>query len=152
MYYTIQRDSFLGSNFRVFRATEPFHEYLTHVTLLSWVEFEQYRSKNEILTQILIITQKLDTTKISCYTVHNYLFFTDIDECAVGFSDYGSSGGSSTNGSLNSCSQICTNTNGSFICECFSGYQLNDDLMTCVGMQVIYIPVYLFQFMTCLDC
>ena len=64
----------MGSNFRVFRATEPFHEYLTHVTLLSWVEFEQYRSKNEILTQILIITQKLDTTKISCYTVHNYLF------------------------------------------------------------------------------
>ena len=35
----------MGSNFRVFRDTEPFHEYLTHENLLSWVEFEQYGSK-----------------------------------------------------------------------------------------------------------
>ena len=61
----------MGSNFRVFRVfrdTEPFHEYLTHENLLSWVEFAQYRSKNEILThenRISIKTQKLDTTKIS---------------------------------------------------------------------------------------
>ena len=36
-------------NFRVFRDTVPFHEYLTHENLLSSVEFEQYRSENEIL-------------------------------------------------------------------------------------------------------
>ena len=47
---TIQRDVFVGSNFRVFRDIEPFHEYLTHKHLFSWVEVEQYRSKNEILT------------------------------------------------------------------------------------------------------
>ena len=67
-----QRDIFVGSNFRVFHDTEPFHEYLTHENLLSWVEFEQYRSKNEILThenRISIKTRKLDTTKISRYTV-----------------------------------------------------------------------------------
>ena len=33
-----------------FRDIEPFHDYLTHENLLSWVEFEQYRSKNESLT------------------------------------------------------------------------------------------------------
>ena len=32
------------------------------------------------------------------------------------------------------CEQICINTNGSFICECDPGYQLNEDLMTCSGM------------------
>ena len=35
---------------RVFRDTEPFHEYLTHKNLLSRVEFAQYRLKNETLT------------------------------------------------------------------------------------------------------
>ena len=62
----------MGSNFRVFRDTEPFHEYLTQENLLSWVEFEQYRLKNEILThenRISIKTRKLDPTKISRYTV-----------------------------------------------------------------------------------
>ena len=66
-------DIFAGSNFRVFHDTEPFHEYLTHEHLLSSVEFEQYRSKNEILTyenRISIKTRKLDTTKISRYTVN----------------------------------------------------------------------------------
>ena len=32
------------------------------------------------------------------------------------------------------CEQICINTNGSFICECNPGYQLNEDSMTCSGM------------------
>ena len=64
----------MGSNFHVFRDTEPFHECLTQEHLLSRVEFEQYRSKNEILThknRISIKTRKLDTTKISHYTVVN---------------------------------------------------------------------------------
>ena len=41
----------------------------------------------------------------------------DINECA--------------DDSLNGCNQICTNTIGSFVCECNSGYELGDDLMTC---------------------
>ena len=45
---------------------------------------------------------------------------TDIDECA--------------NSSLNGCDQLCSNTIGNFTCECNTGYQLNDDLMTCSGM------------------
>ena len=51
-------------------------------------------------------------------------FFTDINECL--------------NISLNSCDQICINTNESFICECDTGYQLNEDLMTCSGMCTIH--------------
>ena len=54
-------DIFVGSNFCVFRDTEPFHEYLTRANLLSWVEFEQYQSEKEIS----IKTRKLDTTKYS---------------------------------------------------------------------------------------
>ena len=42
--------------------------------------------------------------------------------------------GIATNISLNDCSQICINTFGSFVCECNIGYQLSDDLKTCLGM------------------
>ena len=47
-------------------------------------------------------------------------FLTEIDECLNGF--------------LNSCDQICIDTMASFVCECNTGFQLNDDLMTCSGM------------------
>ena len=62
----------MRSNFRVFRDIEPFHKYLTHENVLSWVEFEQYQLKNEILThenRMSIKTRKLDPTKISRYMV-----------------------------------------------------------------------------------
>ena len=48
------------------------------------------------------------------------LFHPDIDECSDG-----------TDG----CSQICTNTNGSFNCECETGFQLDKNRVTCNGMQ-----------------
>ena len=31
------------------------------------------------------------------------------------------------------CSQVCTNTNGSYFCECNTGYLLAEDDMTCNG-------------------
>jgi len=31
------------------------------------------------------------------------------------------------------CEQICTNTDGSFQCDCRSGFTLNNDGMTCDG-------------------
>ena len=46
------------------------------------------------------------------------LFPIDINECAI------------MNGN---CSQICTNTNGSFMCSCNSGYQLNSNNQSCIG-------------------
>ena len=65
---------------------------------------------------------------INTYINAGLCLLTDIDECATDSDD------GSTEGSQNVCNQICTNTNGSFYCECFSGYQLSDDMMTCVGM------------------
>ena len=46
------------------------------------------------------------------------IILTDINECE----------------NNSTCDHRCINTIGSFICECNSGYQLNDDLMTCSGM------------------
>ena len=37
------------------------------------------------------------------------------------------------------CSQTCTNSIESFVCGCYSGYTLNIDGFTCVGMQKLYI-------------
>ena len=42
----------------------------------------------------------------------------DINECSVG------NGG---------CQQACVNTNGSYYCDCQSGYSLNADNATCSG-------------------
>ena len=46
--------------------------------------------------------------------------FSDIDECSDG---------------NNGCSQTCTNTIGSFVCGCNSSYLLDNDRVTCIGMQ-----------------
>ncbi len=42
----------------------------------------------------------------------------DIDEC---------------NFSMDICPHDCINTNGSYVCQCREGYDLNDDNMTCTG-------------------
>ena len=48
-----------------------------------------------------------------------YIFFdTDIDECSE----------------VDSCSQMCTNTDGNFTCGCNIGYLLDTDGTTCNGM------------------
>ena len=49
----------------------------------------------------------------------NIRMFSDIDECSEG---------------THNCFQICTNTDGSFICGCNSGYALDSDGVTCIGM------------------
>ena len=61
----------------------------------------------------------------SCVTVSHYehtqlCFLTGINECL--------------DDSFNSCDQICINTMASFVCGCHTGFQLNDDLMTCSGI------------------
>ena len=53
--------------------------------------------------------------------IQNHAYITnhlDIDECSDGIHD---------------CSQTCTNTEGSFICGCHSGYVLDTDGFTCYG-------------------
>ena len=61
---------------------------------------------------------------------HFLSFQLDIDECSNG---------------THICSQICTNTEGSFICGCNSGFLLGADGATCTGMQkqfVAFIHTY----------
>ena len=55
-----------------------------------------------------------------------FVIMSDINECANEF--------------LNGCNQICTNTIGSFLCECNSGYELGDDLVTCSGLYNNIMP------------
>ena len=43
---------------------------------------------------------------------------SDINECAL---------------NISGCGQNCTNTNGSYNCSCYSGYQLAADKMSCTG-------------------
>ena len=43
----------------------------------------------------------------------------DIDECSMGSHD---------------CEQVCTNTEGSFICSCSSGFDLSSNGRTCNGL------------------
>ena len=45
-------------------------------------------------------------------------FFSDDDECSLG---------------IHNCIQTCTNTAGSFLCGCTTGFQLNSDGTTCDG-------------------
>ena len=53
----------------------------------------------------------------------------DIDECFEG---------------TDNCSQICTNTEGSFTCECYDGYLLDTDEATCNGMYLEFIQYSLY--------
>ena len=46
-------------------------------------------------------------------------FPSDVDECAAF--------------DLNSCDQICNNTDGGYVCSCVDGYNLDADNFTCNG-------------------
>ena len=58
--------------------------------------------------------------------------FLDIDECSM------NNGG---------CDQMCTNTNGSYVCSCDDGYTLNDDGLTCDGI-IMHISSFLRSFLS----
>ena len=58
-----------------------------------------------------------------CTTSHH----TDIDECTLGISG---------------CNQHCTNTNGSYVCSCYVGYQISSDNRTCVGKKIYIMSVH----------
>ena len=54
--------------------------------------------------------------------IHPFIsILSDINEC---------------NDGTHKCSQICTNTNGSFICGCNDGYHIDFDNDTCSGMYI----------------
>ena len=48
-----------------------------------------------------------------------YMYFVDVNECAEGIDD---------------CVQICTDTDGSYVCSCAPGYLLTNNSRGCDGM------------------
>ena len=59
---------------------------------------------------------------------------TDIDECSM---------------ELDGCTQLCTNTYGSYYCSCYSGYQLSNDNITCQGIFIIICTLVYRSHCTC---
>ena len=55
------------------------------------------------------------------------LFSSDDDECSD---------------ETDNCFQICINTEGSFFCGCNSGFHLDSDGFTCIGMQKSFVQTY----------
>ena len=55
-----------------------------------------------------------ETINVISTTSHH----TEINECALGISG---------------CNQYCTNTNRSYVCSCYLGYQISSNNRTCVG-------------------
>ena len=51
--------------------------------------------------------------------MHYIYCHPDTDECSVG---------------THNCSQVCINTAGGFNCECYNGFILDTDGVTCNGM------------------
>ena len=73
--------------------------------------------------------------------VYGIIIHTDIDECAEGLVSVGKpiqTYNSSRDGAPETnkfwCEHICINTVGSFECDCETGYYLENDNQTCLGM------------------
>ena len=41
------------------------------------------------------------------------------------------------------CEQVCINTNGSFECSCMEGFEIQDDMSTCLGKDCYCSPFIL---------
>ena len=59
----------------------------------------------------------------SYHSIVLFLLYIDINECAFG-------------STANTCAQNCVNIIGSFLCFCKSGYNLDDNGVTCSGKQM----------------
>ena len=71
------------------------------------------------------------TEWIAVYLYDTLLFVSDIDECQEG-----SAG----------CDHNCVNTDGSYLCTCMDGYELESDNHTCTGddlNKAVYMYMYL---------
>ena len=59
-------------------------------------------------------------------------FFKDFDECKT---------------NIDGCTQICTNVNGSYDCDCYFGFSLDDDRNTCSKGKKLFYLILLLIFM-----
>ena len=66
-----------------------------------------------------------------------YVYTVDIDECE--------------DGNMGGCTQFCTNTDGSFICGCETGYNLGGDGLNCLGERIKLVVVMCVCVCVCVD-
>ena len=71
-----------------------------------------------VTPSVLTDTPAMVRSKVDIFYNNILNYYSDINEC---------SGGS------HGCSQICTNTIGSYTCSCNSGYRLGSNGRTCIG-------------------
>ena len=74
-----------------------------------------------IVMETLVKVNQFNTV-ITTNPKNNICYFTDVNECAEGIDD---------------CAQICTDTDGSYVCSCAPGYLLTNDNRGCDGMSAL---------------
>ena len=85
---------------------------------------------------VLIISLIFDVIVNILQYTHIYIHFNiDIDECAA---------------DIDGCNHNCSNTNGSYVCFCYTGYKLHDNMKTCIGK--VYSYIYCYQFLVYTMC
>ena len=74
-----------------------------------------------ILAMSLTLTTIIVMVRLLTILLHSMIIYnlmSDMDECTLG---------------INGCNQNCVNTDGSYLCSCFTGYHLMSNQKTCVG-------------------
>ena len=66
--------------------------------------------------------------RVHIYNYIYYIYITKLFPCVTCVPDINECLADNGN-----CSQVCTNTNGSYFCSCYSGYKLDPDGRTCRG-------------------
>lgn len=85
---------------------------------------------------LVMVWLKLYNTCGCVYVLQLLITPVDTDECATG---------------MDTCDQNCHNTNGSFICNCNTGYTLNSNGRTCDGMFFCRVIKIISYVMMCLS-
>ena len=66
------------------------------------------------------VFETCNSKRILCHYQYTFTLFVDIAVCAH---------------NISGCNQNCTNTNGSFFCSCYPGYEILNEYRTCVGKE-----------------
>ena len=80
-----------------------------------------------ILAISLTLTTIIVMVRLLILLLHSIIIYnqlSDMDECTLG---------------INGCNQNCVNTEGTYLCSCFAGYQLGSDNHTCLGKNISHI-------------
>ena len=78
---------------------------------------------NPVFACLIQTKPLINLSLVSNYAHICYIYINlDIDECAL---------------NISGCNQNCTNTNGSYFCSCYPGYEIENDNTTCIGKHLM---------------